>query len=63
MEQDDKDEKKAKSSSDEIVKEAKAAYKEADEASADMREQWLSDMKFARLGEQWEEKDRKKQKK
>ena len=58
MEQDEIDEKETDEESlDEIVKECKAAYKEADEASADMREQWLSDMKFARLGEQWEDKD------
>jgi len=58
MEQDEIDEKETKKESlDEIVKECKAAYKEADEASADMRTQWLDDMKFARLGEQWEQSD------
>lgn len=47
---------------DKIIKECKAAYKQADEASADARAQWLSDMKFARLGEQWDKADLDKRK-
>lgn len=47
---------------DKIIKECKAAYKQADEASADARAQWLDDMRFARLGEQWDKADRDKRK-
>lgn len=38
---------------------AKEAFKRASEAEADQREDMLDDLKFARLGEQWHETDRK----
>jgi len=57
----EKDDDKATTDED-IIKECKAAYKEADEASADARDQWLTDMKFARLGEQWDKSDRDRRK-
>lgn len=62
MDTDEEKPKDKKSKDEEIVKECKAAYKEADEASADSREQWLSDVKFARLGEQWDKADRDRRK-
>lgn len=37
----------------EILDEARAAFKEADEAEAENRRLWLDDVKFACLGEQW----------
>ena len=44
---------------EDILKEAKALFKASSEAEADNREQWLDDLKFARLSEQWHPADRK----
>lgn len=62
MELEDEKPKDKKSKDAKIVKECKAAFKEATEAYSDMQDQWLTDMKFARLGEQWEQKDVDKRK-
>ena len=36
-----------------ILKDAKEDFSRAEEAEADMRREWLDDVRFARLGEQW----------
>jgi hypothetical protein len=44
---------------EDILKDAREAFKEADEAEAENRSLWLDDMRFARLGEQWPDEVRR----
>ena len=43
---------------DDIIEEAKAAFERCDENESDNRENALADLKFGRMGEQWEEVDK-----
>ena len=42
--------------SDDILDQAREAFEQARDAENDNRELWLDDVKFARLGEQWDER-------
>lgn len=48
---------------DDILDAAKADFKRASEHEEDMRAQWLEDVKFARIGEQWPEAVRQQREK
>src|SRR3990167_7558210 len=48
-----------KGDADDILTEAKAASREAQDAESDNREAALEDLRFARLGQQWPEKVKK----
>lgn len=45
---------------DDILRDAKEAFKLAEDAESKNRAAWLDDMRFARLGEQWPEEMKKK---
>lgn len=54
----DQDDKKAATSDEDLLADAKKAFSRAEEAESENRANWIDDVRFARLGEQWPEKVR-----
>ena len=55
----DQDEKKAATNDKDLLADAKKAFTRAEESEQSNRDNWIADVRFARLGEQWPEAVRK----